>query len=45
LLDKRAWTFWQYTDRGRLDGYSGEEKLIDLNVFYGSNKEFSKYGY
>ena len=25
------WTFWQYTDKGRLDGYSGEYN-IDLNV-------------
>lgn len=25
------WTIWQYTDKGRLDGYSGEYN-IDLNV-------------
>ncbi len=25
------WIFWQYNDRGRLEGYSGEEH-IDLNV-------------
>ncbi len=25
------WTLWQYTDKGRLDGYSGEYN-IDLNV-------------
>lgn len=26
-----SWTFWQYTDKGKLEGYSGE-KYIDLNV-------------
>lgn len=45
LPDKRKWTFWQYTDREQLDGYSGEEKYIDVNVFYGSEKEFKEYGY
>ena len=24
-----------YTNRGRLNGYAGEETFIDLNVFYG----------
>lgn len=37
------WTFWQYTNRERLDGYSGEEKYIDVNVFNGSAKEFAEY--
>lgn len=36
LAGGRAWSFWQYSDKGRLDGYSGEEKYIDLNVFAGS---------
>ncbi|WP_251551692.1 glycoside hydrolase family 25 protein [Neobacillus muris] len=44
LPDKRGWTFWQYTDRERLKGYSGEEKFIDVNVFNGSEKEFQVYG-
>ena len=26
------WIIWQYLDRGVLDGYSGGEKYIDLNV-------------
>jgi len=26
------WLIWQYNDRGRLDGYSGGEKYIDLDV-------------
>ena len=28
----RDWLIWQYNDRGRLDGYSGGEKYIDLDV-------------
>ena len=31
--DDRAWQFWQYGNRGRLDGVGGD---IDFNVFYGS---------
>ena len=38
------WTFWQYTNRERLDGYDGEETYIDMNVFYGTKEEFKKYG-
>lgn len=34
------WTFWQYSNRARLDGYSGEESYIDLNVFCGSEREW-----
>ncbi|MDQ0268487.1 lysozyme [Cytobacillus purgationiresistens] len=45
LPDKRTWTFWQYTDREQLDGYSGDEKFIDINIFYSSEKEFEEYGY
>jgi lysozyme len=44
LPDNRSWTFWQYTDREQLEGYNGEENFIDVNVFNGSEKEFSKYG-
>lgn len=43
LSDNRVWTFWQFTDRARLDGYSGEEKYIDLNVFIGGKDEFYSY--
>ena len=38
------WSFWQYSDRQRLDGYSGEEKYIDMNVFNGNPEEFRQYG-
>lgn len=44
LPDGRAWTFWQYTDRARLEGYQGEERFIDLNVFCGTEAEFEAYG-
>lgn len=40
---KDGWTFWQYSCTGLLDGYVGEEKYIDLNVFYGSEEEFERY--
>jgi lysozyme len=29
---KNNWVMWQYCDIGQLDGYSGGEKYIDLNV-------------
>lgn len=42
LKDNREWTFWQYTDKARLDGYSGKEKRIDINVFNGNMDKFKK---
>lgn len=44
ISDGRTWTFWQYTNRGRLRGYSGSEKYIDINVFCGTAEEFKSYG-
>ena len=32
LWAKEGWLLWQYTDRGRLDGYDGAERYIDLNA-------------
>lgn len=43
LADGREWTFWQYSDKGLLDGYRGEEKHIDLDVFCGSLEELAGY--
>jgi len=43
LSDHREWTFWQYTDRGKLAGYQGTEKYIDMNVFNGNKEDFLKY--
>ena len=36
------WVFWQYTDRAVMDGYYGDEKYIDMNVFNGTKEEFEK---
>ncbi len=33
------WTFWQYSDKEKLNGYDGKEKHIDLNIFRGNLKE------
>lgn len=35
------WTFWQYSDKGRLDGYIGLEENIDLNVYNGTEEEWA----
>lgn len=43
LSDGRNWTFWQYTNRAKLEGYWGEESYIDLNVFQGTAQEFQAY--
>jgi lysozyme len=34
------WTFWQYSDRAILPGYSGPERFIDMNLFRGTMEEF-----
>ncbi len=43
LSDGREWTFWQYTNRGKLEGYTGEEEFIDINVFNGTIEDFNNY--
>ena len=43
LSDDRTWTFWQYTNRDRLEGDNGEEKYIDVNVFNGSREDYNLY--
>ncbi len=43
VSDGREWTFWQYTNRERLAGYTGEERFIDMNVFAGTKEEFFEY--
>ena len=40
---KEPWVFWQFSNRGRLDGYSGVEEFIDLNVFNGSREEWEDW--
>lgn len=39
-----AWTFWQYSNRLRLEGYDGEERFIDGNVYIGSEADFAAFG-
>ena len=39
---KGDWSFWQYTDTAVLQGYMGEEKYIDRNVYVGTAEEFQK---
>lgn len=35
----RDWTFWQYTNRGRIDGI---KTYVDINVYQGSLQDFQK---
>ncbi len=39
LNDNREWTFWQYANRGHLDGIN---TYVDLNVFNGSKEDYQK---
>ena len=39
LPDGRAWTFWQFTNRGQLDGIDSK---VDLNAFNGDRPSFEK---
>ena len=43
LSDSRDWVFWQYTNLEVLDGYSGPEKYIDMNVYNGTQEDFEAY--
>ncbi|GGH18887.1 glycoside hydrolase family 25 protein [Paenibacillus segetis] len=43
LPDKTPWTFWQYSSREKLEGYEGQEKFIDMNVFHGTESEFEYF--
>lgn len=40
---QEPWTFWQYTNRARLKGYSGEEEFIDLNVYHGTVEQWEQW--
>jgi lysozyme len=39
LAQNRKWTFWQYANKGHLNGIDG---YVDLNVFNGNKEEFRK---
>lgn len=40
LSGDHTWTFWQYSQRGILNGYEGSERFIDMNLYNGTLKEF-----
>jgi lysozyme len=42
-FNKEKSAFWQYSQNHILEGYSGKEKLIDMNAFMGSREEFDTY--
>jgi len=42
FLIHRSWTLWQYSDHELLDGYSGSEPFIDLNVFSGDQNDLDR---
>ncbi|MCM1183491.1 MAG: WG repeat-containing protein [Roseburia sp.] len=37
-----GWSFWQYTDTAVLEGYSGDERYIDMNVFRGTREDLEE---
>lgn len=43
LFNGQNWVFWQYSDKGMLEGYSGEERYIDLDVFRGDEQDLENY--
>lgn len=42
VLFGNKWSFWQYMDTAMLDGYVGDQKYIDVNVFRGTKQELEK---
>jgi lysozyme len=40
LSDGKPWTFWQFDNKGRINGI---EKPVDMNVFFGNREEFDKF--
>jgi lysozyme len=43
MSDGRKWLFWQYSDNKVLDGYTGDEEHIDMNVFNGPLEALESY--
>ncbi len=39
FLDRSRWTFWQHSDKGRVDGITGK---VDFNVFNGTREDLNK---
>ncbi|MDR2940785.1 MAG: hypothetical protein LBV08_10795 [Clostridiales bacterium] len=42
-INGHDWIFWQYCNRGRLEGIDEKQIYVDLNVFNGSENEFKEY--
>lgn len=42
VLFGNKWSFWQYMDTAMLDGYAGDQKYIDVNVFKGTKQDLEK---
>jgi lysozyme len=42
VLFGNRWSFWQYMDTAMLDGYTGDQKYIDVNVFRGTVEELEE---
>jgi lysozyme len=42
LPNGEEFTFWQYSHRGMMDGYDGDETFIDMNLYNGTYAEFIK---
>lgn len=40
LPNGETFTFWQYSHRGMMDGYDGDETFIDMNLYNGTYAEF-----
>lgn len=43
LDGKHPWVFWQYTDTAVMDGYQGDERYIDMDVFCGTEEELGTF--
>jgi lysozyme len=42
LSGDHQWVFWQYSQRGILKGYDGDEQFIDMDLFNGDEKAFNE---
>jgi len=42
LPNGQEWKFWQFSHRNVLDGYTGSETFIDMNLYNGTYNEFIK---
>ena len=43
ISGNRHWLFWQYCNRGRLDGIDKKQKYTDLNIFNWNMSDFFEY--